>query len=67
MKHALQLAIICWVTFNFYGDPELHEPLGQIVVFSILVSYGVTWLLGRILYLFVSLLAIGHTNSNPER
>ena len=65
MKHALQIAIVAFITYNFYGDQELHEPLGQIVLFAIIVSYGVVWLLSIGLRLLIALLTIGHTNSNP--
>ncbi len=65
MWNALRLFIICWITYNFTHDPNLHEPLGQIVVFSILVAYGATWLLRRVLWLLVCLLSVGHANSDP--
>ncbi len=65
MWNALRLVIICGITYNFSHDQDLHEPLGQIVIFSILMAYGATWLLRRALWLLVCLLFIRHANGDP--
>jgi hypothetical protein len=66
MRYALQLGIICFITYNFYGDPELHEPFGQILFFAIWVSYGTVWLIDKLPELLVFLfLAIRYSNCNP--
>jgi hypothetical protein len=53
MWYILQLAIIVWVTNVYLTQLSPHALLGHIVLFAILVAYSVTWLLGRILDLFL--------------
>jgi hypothetical protein len=49
MWHILQIAIIVWLTYIYKTDQSPHTSMGHIFLFAVLVAYGVTWLLSKLI------------------
>jgi hypothetical protein len=49
MWHILQAAIIVWLCIAYKGDLAPDRSMAHIFLFSVLVAYGVTWLLSKMI------------------
>jgi hypothetical protein len=53
MWYILQIFIIIWLTNLYLTQLAPHALLGHIVLFAVLMSYAITWVLGRLIDLLL--------------